>query len=76
MLDDLFSNLVEAVSEVGKREEECRVVERETDRLLRWQDGTARFQVRLVYDWVRLEGAKGVFVLKALSPSARAVLFC
>lgn len=45
-LDDLFSKLVEAVSEVGKREEECRVVEKETDRLLRWQGGTTRLEVR------------------------------
>ena len=48
MLDVLFSKLVEAVSEVGKREEECRVVEKETDRLLRWQGGTTRLEVRLM----------------------------
>lgn len=37
---------MEAVSEVGKREEEYRVVEKETDRLLRWQGGTTRLEVR------------------------------
>lgn len=44
-LDELFSKLVEAVSEVGKKEEEYRVVENETDKLLRRQGGSTRLEV-------------------------------
>lgn len=44
-LDELFSQLVEAVSEVGKREEECRGMEDETDKMLARQGGPTRLQV-------------------------------
>lgn len=50
-LDELFSKLMEAVSEVGKREEEYRVVENETDELLRRQGGSTRLEVRCNACW-------------------------
>lgn len=44
-LGDVFSKVVEAMSEVGMREEECRLVERETEKMLSRQGGNTRFQV-------------------------------
>lgn len=44
-LGEVFSMVVESMSEVGRREEECRLVERETEKMLSRQGGNVRLQV-------------------------------
>ncbi|CAM9550222.1 unnamed protein product, partial [Ectocarpus fasciculatus] len=55
-LGDVFSKVVEAMSEVGRREEECRLVERETEKMLSRQGGNTRFQQLLTRDLERVKG--------------------
>lgn len=45
-LGDVFSEVVEALSEVGKREEECRLVEDETEKMLSRRGGADYLQVK------------------------------
>lgn len=45
-LDKAFSRLVEAVSDAGKLEEECRLLEDETDEIVSLQGGTTQLQVQ------------------------------
>lgn len=45
VLGDVFSKLVEAVPEVAKREEECRLVEDETEKMLSRRGGIDHLQV-------------------------------
>ncbi|CAM9408463.1 unnamed protein product [Ectocarpus sp. 12 AP-2014] len=54
-LGEVFSKVVEAVSEVGRREEECRSVERETEKMLSRQGGNVRLQL-LTRDLERVKG--------------------
>ncbi|CAM9537152.1 unnamed protein product [Ectocarpus sp. 6 AP-2014] len=54
-LGEVFSKVVEAISEVGRREEECRLVERETEKMLSRQGGTVRLQL-LTRDLERVKG--------------------
>lgn len=46
MLGDVFSKVVEAVSEVARREEECRLVEDETEKMLSRRGGIDHLQVK------------------------------
>ncbi|CAB1114268.1 unnamed protein product [Ectocarpus sp. CCAP 1310/34] len=54
-LGEVFSKIVEAMSEVGRREEECRSVERETEKMLSRQGGNVRLQL-LTRDLERVKG--------------------
>ncbi|CAM9785312.1 unnamed protein product [Ectocarpus sp. 4 AP-2014] len=54
-LGEVFSKVVEATSEVGRREEECRSVERETENMLSRQGGNVRLQL-LMRDLERVKG--------------------
>lgn len=67
MLGDVFSKVVEAVSEVARREEECRLVEDETEKLLSRRGGINHLQVRVRYRLWRASVAILFFVCWACS---------